>query len=81
MRTLFVALVLLIPSIVAACCGDCDGDGRVQVNELFTAVSNALSPVCPVGPGCCGDCNGDTRVDIDELFPRRALRSTIFEVT
>jgi hypothetical protein len=34
---------------VPACCGDCDGDGTVAINELITAVNNALSG-CPATP-------------------------------
>ncbi|HSP97801.1 MAG TPA: hypothetical protein VL049_11220 [Candidatus Dormibacteraeota bacterium] len=29
------------------CCGDCDGNGEVAINELITAVNNALG-VCPI---------------------------------
>jgi hypothetical protein len=66
MRTLLIALAILIPSMaMAACCGDCDRDGHVRVNELVIAVDNALSQVC--AQGCCGDCNGDSRIDIDDL--------------
>jgi hypothetical protein len=43
----------------AACLGDCDGDGRVTVNELITMVNivlgSALPDACPAGPaGACG---------------------------
>lgn len=45
-----LALVLLSPALVTAqCCGDCNGDGMVAINELVTAVNNALNG-CGGGP-------------------------------
>jgi uncharacterized protein DUF1566 len=35
---------------IAECCGDCDGNGSVAINELITAVNNALGE-CETG-GC-----------------------------
>lgn len=53
-------------SIAADCAGDCDGDGRVTVDEVTLAVRMALGldpiAVCPVG-----DRSGDGRVSIDEV--------------
>jgi hypothetical protein len=34
------------PIQVGGCCGDCDGNGEVTINELVTAVTNALD-ACP----------------------------------
>src|SRR6185369_2823369 len=34
--------VALVSNAKSQCCGDCDGDGRVRVTELVTAVNNAL---------------------------------------
>jgi hypothetical protein len=45
MRSLFVALAVLFAttgSAGAQCCGDCNGDGRVSISDLVTAVNNAL---------------------------------------
>jgi hypothetical protein len=49
-----------------ACAGDCNRDGRVQVNELITAVAIALDRE-PMD-GCPAlDRNGDGRVTVAEL--------------
>ncbi|MFN8641570.1 MAG: hypothetical protein U0802_07905 [Candidatus Binatia bacterium] len=39
---LLVALFLSPGRVTAQCCGDCNGDGTVAINELITAVNNAL---------------------------------------
>jgi hypothetical protein len=43
---LAIAVVAILNGTVAAqcgqCCGDCDGDGAVNINELITAVSKSL---------------------------------------
>lgn len=44
-----LALLLVAPAAGAQCCGDCDGNGEVTINELITAVNNALG-VCSDGP-------------------------------
>ena len=53
---------------VGQCCGDCNGDGRVTVNELVTAVSRALDGcqddgVCDASVASCtatlSTCNSD----------------------
>jgi hypothetical protein len=46
-RTLFMVLGLTLAlwprgGAAAPCCGDCNGDGAVTINELITAVNNAL---------------------------------------
>ncbi|HSP96840.1 MAG TPA: hypothetical protein VL049_06295 [Candidatus Dormibacteraeota bacterium] len=52
MRQLLILAALLIagPALGQQCCGDCNGDGSVAINELVTAVGSALnSCVEPVG--------------------------------
>jgi len=53
---------------VGQCCGDCNGDGRVTVNELVTAVNRALDGcqddgVCDASVASCtatlSTCNSD----------------------
>lgn len=47
---LIAAALLALPSAAAAqCCGDCNGDGEVTINELITAVNSALGQ-CVAGP-------------------------------
>jgi len=49
-----VFLCFRVTVAVAQCCGDCDDDGTVTVNELISAVNNALSGCSIVGPpGVC----------------------------
>jgi hypothetical protein len=49
-RTVVMALVVFSASRLAAqCCGDCNGDGRVTINEILTSVNNALDG-CSVAP-------------------------------
>jgi hypothetical protein len=52
MRPFLLAVLLLFtPTWVAAqCCGDCSGDGEVAINELITAVNNALNGCTGVTP-------------------------------
>lgn len=50
----------------AACTGDCDGDGQVQVAELVRGVAASLGE--PSATSCVAfDRNGDGRVTVDEL--------------
>jgi hypothetical protein len=45
MRLAFVAVVAFFiwaARADAQCCGDCDGDGRVSISDLVTAVNNSL---------------------------------------
>ena len=52
---------------VAACPGDCNGDGRVEVNEIVSAVNIALEisavSFCPAA-----DVSGDGTVSVDEIL-------------
>jgi hypothetical protein len=61
------SLALTASAVAAQCCGDCNGDGQVSINELITAVNNALAG-CVQATQCCGDCNGDGQVTINELI-------------
>lgn len=62
------------PRSPAGCPGDCDGDGRVAVNELVAAVSIALGiddlAACPVAAG-----SDDVAVTIDDLV--RAINAAL----
>jgi hypothetical protein len=50
MKLVLVVVLLALPNLARAqCCGDCNGDGEVVINELITAVNNALG-VCAAGP-------------------------------
>jgi hypothetical protein len=61
------SLTLTASGAAAQCCGDCNGDGEVTINELITAVNNALQG-CGSAAQCCGDCDGDGQVTINELI-------------
>lgn len=54
------------------CAGDCNGDGRVAVNEIVRAIAIALGSVsweeCPAA-----DRNGDGQVTVDELVRAVAM--------
>ena len=52
--------------LMAACAGDCDGDGSVAINELVRAVGIALGGT-PLGQCATADANGDGNVTIAEL--------------
>lgn len=45
-RLLVEATPTASPIVAPACCGDCNGDGQVNVNEIITAVNYALNS-CP----------------------------------
>jgi hypothetical protein len=51
----------------AACGGDCNGDGQVNVNELVLSVDIALG-AADIGECSETDANGDLRITIDELI-------------
>ncbi|MBX3026621.1 hypothetical protein KF840_17075 [bacterium] len=61
------ATALLLPAAAPAACADCDGDGRVTINELITGIAIALgSSELASCPAFDGDGNGT--VSIDELI-------------
>jgi len=51
----------------AVCVGDCDGNGRVTIDELLTLVNIALGDT---GAGNClnADVNMDMQITIDEIL-------------
>jgi len=59
---LLLATLLLSPALAGAqCCGDCNDDGEVTINELITAVNNALNG-CTVTDACPIDFSDDNTV-------------------
>lgn len=60
------AAVLAQPATLAACAGDCDGDGEVTVDELILAVNIALGSAS-VDRCTPADLHGDGEVSIDEI--------------
>lgn len=53
MRVVPLALLAVLLSSAPAraqCCGDCNGDGEVAINELITAVNNALGQCSAATP-------------------------------
>jgi len=55
-----------IAGLECVCVGDCDGNGRVMVDELVVSVGIALEDQSPTMCGAA-DPNGDDRVSVDEL--------------
>jgi 6-phosphogluconolactonase (cycloisomerase 2 family) len=55
------------PSSSSGCAGDCDGDGRVAINELIAGVSIALGDQ-PLSQCAAFDTSGDGLVAIDEII-------------
>jgi hypothetical protein len=53
--------------VAPACAGDCDGDGRVRINELVLGVNIALGRL-PLGSCLSVDPDGDGSVRINELI-------------
>ena len=42
-----VTVSLFVPAaLVAQCCGDCNGDGQVTIDEILKAVNRALGGTC-----------------------------------
>jgi hypothetical protein len=62
-----VAFPLFGGRALAACVGDCNGDGSVTVDEILTMVNIALgnSQISDCLPG---DANGDSQITIDEIL-------------
>jgi len=61
----------------AQCCGDCNGDGAVTVNELVTAVNRALTTCSDDGICSATGVRGLERVDFssaaDSTSPKKAF--------
>src|SRR5262245_60292925 len=66
MPLLLLALVLFLAPPAHACDGDCDGDGKVFIEELIRAVQIALGG-SPVDDCTAADRNGDGAVGVEEL--------------
>lgn len=68
-RSVLVALfsAWLLPASVAACPGDCDGDGTVRIDELIAGVGIALGQA-PVETCRAADGDADGEVLIGELI-------------
>src|SRR5579862_7381075 len=65
--TLAVCSVTLAAAHAGAqCLGDFNSDGKVTVDEVITAVDNALYG-CPAYAQCLGDLDRNGRVTMDEL--------------
>lgn len=73
-----VAIVgLVVRGAAAQCCGDCNGDGAVTVNELVTAVNRALTGCSDDGICSAAGVRGLERVDFssaaDSTSPKKAF--------
>lgn len=76
-RMILAAMVLLVVGsepTFAACVGDCDGDGRVGLNEVITAVGIALGHAT-VDACLDADPDGDGVTTLNELVA--AVRSSL----
>lgn len=54
------------PRPIGACVGDCNGDGRVTVDEIVRGVKMALNELV-IEPGCGFDRDGNDAITVDEL--------------
>lgn len=66
------ALPYSAPAI--ACAGDCDGNGRIRIDEIMSAVAEALDRI-PPSPCAAADANRDGQVAIDDLV--RAVQNLL----
>src|SRR5262245_58250294 len=72
MRTIVAALAALVlwtGTAIAQCCGDCNGDGRVSISDLVTAVNNALD-------NCGAPTSTPTRIPTATPTPQNRCPST-----
>ena len=60
-------LLALVPAAGAQCVGDCNGGGRVEINELIAGVSIAIG-LAPLSQCGALDLNGSGTVTIEELI-------------
>jgi hypothetical protein len=73
MGTAVVAMLgLIVQGAAAQCCGDCNGDGAVSVNELVTAVNRALTGCSDDGICSASACPAQLATCRDELATCRA---------
>lgn len=75
--TLALMLGLVAHGAVAQCCGDCNGDGAVTINEIITAVNHALNACSDDGICNTVGVRGLERVDFsstaDSTSPKQAF--------
>jgi len=64
---LVVMLGLVADGAAAQCCGDCNGDGAVTLNELVTGVNRALTGCTDDGICSAAGVRGLERVDFSSL--------------
>ena len=57
--------ISIVPRLANACAGDCNGDGRVTVDEILTCIDIALGQSLL---GSCTACDRDGTVTVDELL-------------
>jgi len=61
-----VPLLVVVPPAGAACVGDCDGDGRVAVDEVVAATTDALATTASAC--AAADADGSGSVTVDEIL-------------
>lgn len=64
---LVAMLALRAADVAAQCCGDCNGDGAVTVNEIVTAVNRALTNCSDDGICSAAGIRGLERVTFSSL--------------
>jgi hypothetical protein len=62
-----VGLLLTPGTAVAQCCGDCNSDGHVTVDEILTMVDVALGNAA-ISTCMPGDVNSDQQITVDEIL-------------
>jgi subtilisin family serine protease len=59
----------LISAIGApSCAGDYDGNGRVELGDLFTFLNDYFATINQTGPGLRADVNGSGTVNVEDIF-------------
>lgn len=68
---------LLVPGAGAQCCGDCNVDGEVTINEIITSVNHALTTCSDDGICGAAGVRGLERVDFssvaNSVSPKKAF--------
>ena len=77
MKALMVLVCLMVSAggAAAQCCGDCSGDGEVTINDLITAVNNALNGCSDVTP-TVGTPSTPTRTPTPTRQPTNTRKAT-----
>jgi hypothetical protein len=60
-------LGLMVRGAAAQCCGDCNGDGAVTVDDILTAVNHALTSCSDDGICSMASCPAQLATCRDEL--------------